>query len=300
MLCEFRRRRHALTLLELLVVLGIMVILIGLLVPAVQKVRRAALRAQCQNNLKQIVLAFHQHHDALEVFPHGGYNAPGCPDASPTNRKEWSWCYQILPYLGETNLFQEPSYTVIDRTPVSVYYCPARRRPVAYNGLAKVDYAGSAGTDPVRGSNGILIRGPVARIRFADILKGAANTVLLSEKQLNTAMLGASCDDDDSCYRAGWNGDYEVYRVGNIQPAPDVNKLGVKAGSPRFGSAHSTSFNAVFADGSVSSIRYSIKLSLWANACVRDNSGDDDDRRFHPHYQCHHPRITSSYDGRQP
>ena len=50
------------------------------------------------------------------------------------------------------------------------------------------------------------------RVRVADIFKGASNTVLMSEKQLNTAMLGSSHDDDASCYRAGWNGDYDHYR----------------------------------------------------------------------------------------
>ncbi len=301
MLCGFKRCRRAMTLLELLVVLGIMVILIGVLVPAVQKVRRAALRTQCQNNLKQIALAFHLHHDSLGAFPHGGYSGPGCSDASPTNRKEWSWCYQILPYLGENNLYRESSYAAIDSTPLSVYYCPARRRPMTYHGLAKVDYAGSAGTDPFNGSNGILVRGPVARISFASITKGASNTVLLSEKQLNTAMLGISCDDDASCYRAGWSGDYEVYRVGNVQPAPDIHKPGVKAGSPRFGSAHDSCFNAAFADGSASPIRYNIKLSLWANACVRDGSGDNDnDRHFRPHRRCRYPCFTWSYDDREP
>ena len=142
---KIRVRRSAFTLIELLVVIAIIAILIGLLVPAVQKVREAASRITCTNNLKQLSIAVHAYHDALGFLPVNG------PDATYNiNGKNWSWLARILPYIEQGNLYNtlnipnvpfsaEPSgATGPLATPIKVFLCPSDD---AINGKPRTDTA---------------------------------------------------------------------------------------------------------------------------------------------------------------
>ena len=217
----------AFTLIELLVVIAIIAILIGLLLPAVQKVRDSAARIKCGNNLRQIGLGMIHFHDNYGELPSSGTGDSGNP---ATNRKDWGWTYEILPYIEQQPLYDipgdssnatspqtnGPNDTKVRKTPVHTYVCGSRRPPGLYRGnWAKSDYAGNGGSRPecdAEFNNGVIlkVRGSKnkgAGVRLNGITDGASNTMLVGEKLVNLNPGSNDYVDNESWAGPGIDGD---------------------------------------------------------------------------------------------
>ena len=199
MLFSSVKTRRAFTLIELLVVIAIIAILIGLLVPAVQKVREAAARAQCTNNLKQLGLGLHNYHGAFKKFPHNVRPAT----AGGIRR---SWAVDILPFIEQSAMYQRydltqnwsaPANLPVTSLRVSVYQCPSVPSPDRLDAnpdnnyappiVAVRDYAGIYQVDPrlvsagyaTTGGPGIMSK--TEYVRITDITDGTSNTIHIAE-----------------------------------------------------------------------------------------------------------------------
>jgi prepilin-type N-terminal cleavage/methylation domain-containing protein/prepilin-type processing-associated H-X9-DG protein len=277
--CRRPGRRDGFTLVELLVVIAIIAVLIGLLVPAVQKVREAASRIQCANNLKQIGLAFHSHHDAYGYFPTGGWawnTPPTFVNGQPLvgKQQQAGWGFQILPYLEGDNVWKGGQATtdlgralVAIGTTNRVFFCPSRRGPQTVT-FSEPDYLGGLSVahalcDYAAGNlEGTGVVRQYNPVKIADITDGTSNTLMVSEKRLNRAFLGQVQSNDYIGYTCGWEND--VIRSTDEAPRPDYSSGEDDGLDNLFGASHPGRFNVVLADGSVRSISYSINPTAFA------------------------------------
>lgn len=277
-----RTRRGAFTLVELLVVIAIIGILVALLLPAVQAAREAGRRAQCQNNLKQIGLAVQNHHDIYKLLPTGGRDyysartfASGTPEA--VNRQDWGWLYQILPYMEEGNIWQEPSDPIVRKTAIRGYFCPSRRQPMVIGGTNAVnDYVGNAGIYTSTGyswgdgGTGVIVRNTLKPLNFSNVLDGLSNTMLVGEKRLDMLAIGTFQCDDNEGWTSGW--DWDIIRWGNDPPQKD--RRGGDQCEVLFGSQHPAGINVVLVDGSVRFISFQVSRDLFQRLSTRANGED--------------------------
>lgn len=251
--------RSAFTLIELFVVIAILAVLIGLMLPAVQKARDAAARVGCQNNLKQLGLAFHNHIAVHGVFP-SAYQSTGFNPG-------WSWGSQLLPFLEQENLYRQANVstkrfgnganpampTVETQTKLAIFRCPSDIGPTL--NPMRLDYATSnyrAVAGPMtypyffvdQDTGGVMFQN--SKISILAITDGTANTLAVGECAFNESA------SKRAAIWAGMSGlRYEAVWISDVMWWVDENSAQINGTAPQaFSSRHRGGAFFLFCDGS--------------------------------------------------
>ncbi len=292
-----KKRGSGFTLIELLVVIAIIAILIALLVPAVQKVREAAARTHCSNNLKQIGLAIHNFHDTYKYLP-----------ASRILDHYATWAVQILPFVEQDPLYKQWNMAAqyysqnqtARETAVNLFFCPARRSPEQPstkgdspdNGFptnahvpgALGDYACAVGDgNPAfpwnyTQANGAIIYGNgttsgglvvkwSGNTRFGSITDGLSNTFFIGEKHVRIGDFGNAGAGDGSLY----NGDHPGNFSRIAGPGFALAASPTTSFNTQFGSYHTGICQFLLGDGSVRSVNNSTNTTILGYLSVRND-----------------------------
>jgi prepilin-type N-terminal cleavage/methylation domain-containing protein/prepilin-type processing-associated H-X9-DG protein len=286
-----RRYPNAFTLIELLVVIAIIGVLIALLLPAVQKVREAANRMRCQNNLRQIGIALHDYHDAYGVLP------PGDRTVNPAN--QMSFLVFILPFIEQDNLYRQfdlsAKYTknlAMGLVKVPNFLCPTGTVLFTQYGSGEwsdgqqtytTHYYGVAGArglnpetmqpyDVISDNQGdIATQGVLGRdsaVRLTDVPDGTSNTFMVGEiswKDANTYRIWIRGNYDDRDITSCRNVAYAL----NSTPYDGADNFN----DVSFGSNHAgEGANFAYADGSVHYVSANVNLGLYLATASRNGS----------------------------